>query len=137
MYGTRKEMTRALNEMFTADEPLALLVWTTESVVAMAESHGITETEACDVLALVGDLPMSEHQRNGVSYQTIMEALTLIRVEKRPVNVPADLLARLIEFAGMALDVERGIAQDDQAPLPHEVVQGLDTLTKVKNLLDA
>ncbi|RDL15605.1 DUF1380 family protein [Serratia fonticola] len=135
MYGTRIEITRELKRMFSADEPLAVLIWTTESVTSLAQSHGISESEATKVLARIGDIPMQEYQSHGVSFSSVIDVLRLVRNENRVVEVPADVLARLAGFADIALEIESGIAQDDNDPLLPETIQGYEALDKVKALL--
>lgn len=137
MYGTRLEIIRELKRMFSAEEPLAVLVWTTESVMSLAQSHGITESEATKVLARIGDIPMQEYQNQGVSFSSVINVLRLVRNEDRVVEVPADVLERLTVFAGMALEIESGIAQDDKIELLPELVQGFEDLDRVKALLAA
>lgn len=137
MYGTRKEITHELKRMFAADEPIALLVWTTESVKSLARSHGITESEATKVLAEIGQMPMHEYQSKGVSFSSVIDALRIVRNAKRSVTVPADLLARLAVFAEMALETESNIAYDDKTDLSQDLVEGLEDLEKVKALLAA
>lgn len=137
MYGTRLEITRELKRMFSADEPLAVLVWTTESVKFLVQSHGVTESEATKVLTRIGDIPMQEYQNHGVSFSSVIEVLRLVRNENRVVEVPADVLARLAVLADIALEIECGIAQDDSDPLLPEKIQGYEDLDKVKALLAA
>ncbi|QKJ89339.1 hypothetical protein PMPD1_4441 (plasmid) [Paramixta manurensis] len=79
MYGTRKELTRELKRMFAAAEPLAILVWTADSVSALAEASAITEDEAERVLAEIGAITMDDHQAEGVSVATVRDLLAGIR----------------------------------------------------------
>lgn len=137
MYGTRKEITHELKRMFAADEPIALLVWTTESVKSLACSHGITELEATKVLAVIGQTPMNEYQSKGVSFSSVIDALRNVRNARRPVTVPADVLARLAIFAEMALETESNIAYDDKTDLSQDIVEGLEDLKRIEALLAA
>lgn len=137
MYGTRKEITHELKRLFAADEPLALLAWTTESVKAMTQSHGITDIEAGSILVSIGNMLMQEYQQKGVSSSTVFDLLTEVRTEGRRVNVPANILKKLALFAEKALEIERCVAQGDRVSLPESVVQGKAALVKLNALLEA
>ncbi|PVZ84164.1 hypothetical protein C9426_23950 [Serratia sp. S1B] len=134
MYGTQKEICQELNRMFEESELLAIFVWTTESIKEIAYSHVITDEEAERVLGFVGNIPMKKYQ-DGVSFQTIMEALSHVRTEMRPLEVPADLLSRLSMYAERALEIESDCADFDRIPISKEIIQGREDLSKVKKLL--
>ncbi|MEQ9883278.1 DUF1380 family protein [Pectobacterium brasiliense] len=137
MYGTRKQLTRELKQMFAADEPLALLVWTEESVEMIGASHGIRDTEAARVLVALGEIPMRDYQTKGVSPDTLYSLLNSVRAKGRPIGVPADLLTSLLTSAEQWLEMEKNIAQDDQAPLTDVVAQALADVDRVRQLLAA
>ncbi|AZS59297.1 MULTISPECIES: DUF1380 family protein [Pectobacterium] len=137
MYGTRKQLTRELKQMFSADEPLALLVWTEESVKMIGASHGIRGEEAARVLVAIGEIPMREYHDKGVSPDTLYSLLNSIRTEKRPIAVPANLLESVLTSAEQWLAMEKDIAQDDQAPLTDVVTQALADANRVRQLLAA
>lgn len=137
MYGTRKQLTRELKRAFSAGEPLTLLVWTTQSIASLAQSHGITETEAGQVLALLGEIPMREYQQKGVSFDTTIRLLGAIRSKRRPIAVPCDVLAQLVSIAERTVETEKNIAQDDGDPLPEHVITGLKAIRQVQALLAA
>lgn len=135
MYGTRKEITHELKRLFAADVPLAVFVWTTESVKVLAQSHGITDTEADAVLVRLGNQPVHEYQQNGVSWDTVLDELTAARAERRPVQIPADRLARLVRLAEQAVEIQEGIAQDDREPLSGDVIRGKVDIAHVRAVL--
>lgn len=137
MYGTRKEVTHELKRVFEAGEPLALLVWTTESVKAMAQSHGMTDSEAESVLAHIGTLPMQEYQQKGVSSNTVLACLSEIRAQNRTVVVPADVLSRVVLIAEQALELEKWTAKNDRTPIPNFVYCGFDDVAQIRNVLNA
>lgn len=112
MYGSREELCVQLENMFTFDEPLALLVWTEESVKAQLRAHGVTEKEAGEVLISIGKFKMHDHQSAGVSFDTVVNLLRCIRAGRRPVKVPADVLMRLSESAERALKTIREMETD-------------------------
>ncbi|MBN3263006.1 DUF1380 family protein [Pectobacterium brasiliense] len=137
MYGTRKQLTHELKKRFAADEPLALLVWTAESVSALGESHGISETESNRILAAIGEIPMSDYQTKGVSLDTVYALLDSVRAKKRPIGVPADLLTSLLTSAEQWVEMEKHIAQDDNEPLTDVVTLALADVDRVRQLLAA
>lgn len=137
MYGTRKQLTGELKQMFAADEPLALLVWTEESVKMLGASRGICDAEAARILVAIGEIAMSDYQTNGVSLDTVRRLLNSIRTEKRPIAVPANLLESLLTSAEQWLEMEKHIAQDEQAPLTDVVTQALADVNRVRQLLAA
>ncbi|QMD64614.1 DUF1380 family protein [Citrobacter sp. RHB35-C17] len=102
MYGTRKELNKKLKRMFGNDERFALLVWTKQDVQAQMEN--MTEREADAILQEIGRTGTGEHTEEGVSYRTVQALYAGLRVDVPTVSVPADLLARLTDVAGLALD---------------------------------
>lgn len=102
MYGTRKELNKKLKRMFGNDEHVALLVWTKQDVMAQVEN--MTESEAAAILQEIGSV--AGHTEEGVSFRTVQEMYAGLRADIPTVIVPADLLARLTDVAGLALDAE-------------------------------
>lgn len=102
MYGTRKELNKKLKRMFGNDEHFALLVWTKQDVMAQVEN--MTESEASAILQEIGSV--AGHTEEGISFRTVREMYAGLRAEIPTVIVPADLLARLTDVAGLALDTE-------------------------------
>lgn len=102
MYGTRKELNKKLKRMFDNDEHFALLVWTKQDVMARMEN--MTESEASAILQEIGSV--AGHTEEGISYRTVQDLYAGLRAEIPTVIVPADLLARLTDVAGLALDAE-------------------------------
>ncbi|EBP5751061.1 DUF1380 domain-containing protein, partial [Salmonella enterica] len=84
------------------DEHFALLVWTKQDVMAQVEN--MTESEAGAILQEIGSV--AGHTEEGISYRTVQEMYAGLRAEIPTVIVPADLLARLTDVAGLALDTE-------------------------------
>ncbi|EML9831803.1 DUF1380 family protein [Citrobacter freundii] len=102
MYGTRKELNKKLKRMFGNDEHVALLVWTKQDVMAQVEN--MTESEAAAILQEIGSV--TGHTEEGISFRTVQEMYAGLRADIPTVIVPADLLARLTDVAGLALDAE-------------------------------
>ncbi|EDV2691992.1 DUF1380 family protein [Salmonella enterica subsp. enterica serovar Eastbourne] len=103
MYGTRKELNKKLKRVFGNDERFALLVWTKQDVMSLAK--GMTEVEADAILREIGKTGFGDHAEAGISYRTVQELYAGLR-EMPSVSVPADLLARITDIAGRALDTE-------------------------------
>ncbi len=104
MYGTRKELNSKLKRMFGNDERFALLVWTKQDVMALAQ--GMTEVEADAILREIGRKGTGEHTGDGISDSTVQALYAGLQTEIPTVSVPADLLARVTDIAGRALDTE-------------------------------
>lgn len=104
MYGTRKELNKKLKRMFGNDERFALLVWTKQDVQAQMEN--MTEREADTILQDIGRAGTGDHTEEGVSYRTVQALYAGLRADVPTVSVPADLLVRLTDVAGLALDAE-------------------------------
>ncbi|WP_370605744.1 DUF1380 family protein [Citrobacter braakii] len=102
MYGTRKELNKKLKRMFGNNDHFALLVWTKQDVMAQVEN--MTESEASAILQEIGSL--AGHTEEGISFRTVREMYAGLRADIPTVIVPADLLARLTDVAGLALDAE-------------------------------
>lgn len=104
MYGTRKELNSKLKRMFGNDERFALLVWTKQDVMSLTQA--MTEVEADAILREIGRKGMGEHTGDGISDSTVQALYAGLRTEIPTVSVPADLLARVTNIAGRALDTE-------------------------------
>ena len=102
MYGTRKELNKKLKRMFGNNDHFALLVWTKQDVMAQVEN--MTESEAAAILQEIGSV--TGHTEEGISFRTVQEMYAGLRADIPTVIVPADLLARLTDVAGLALDAE-------------------------------
>lgn len=137
MYGSREELCVQLENMFTFDEPLALLVWTVESVKAQLRAHGVTEEEAGEVLNSIGNFEMHDHQSSGVSFDTVVNLLRRSRAARRPVKVPADVLMRLSESAERALKTIREMETDCELPASDYVDGAFADVALLRELLAA
>lgn len=102
MYGTRKELNKKLKRMFGNNAHFALLVWTKQDVMAQVEN--MTESEAAAILQEIGSV--ADHTEEGISFRTVQEMYAGLRADIPTVIVPTDLLARLTDVAGQALDTE-------------------------------
>ncbi|MGK7451622.1 DUF1380 family protein, partial [Salmonella enterica] len=76
--------------------------WTKQDVMAQVEN--MTESEAGAILQEIGSV--TGHTEEGISFRTVREMYAGLRADIPTVIVPADLLARLTDVAGLALDAE-------------------------------
>ncbi|KAE9856490.1 DUF1380 domain-containing protein, partial [Escherichia coli] len=77
MYGTREELCVQLENMFTFDEPLTLLVWTEEGIsVACRENQ--PEPDVAEIRAVmkdIGAMTMADYRRDGVTNSDVSDLL--------------------------------------------------------------
>ncbi|EAB5610244.1 DUF1380 domain-containing protein [Salmonella enterica subsp. enterica serovar Enteritidis] len=104
MYGTRQELNKKLKRVFGNDERFALLVWTKQDVMSLTQA--MTEVEADAILREIGRKGMGEHTGDGISDSTVQALYAGLWTEIPTVSVPTDLLARITDIAGRALDTE-------------------------------
>lgn len=71
----------------------------------MSRVSRVTEVEADAILREIGKTGFGDHAEAGISYRTVQELYAGLR-EMPSVSVPADLLARITDIAGRALDTE-------------------------------
>lgn len=88
MFGIREELCVQLENMFTFDDPLSLLVW--------------------PLMKTIGDMPMAEYRREGLTCDRVCELLMQQREgENRQVSVTATLLFRVLK--GHTSDLENRV----------------------------
>lgn len=75
MYGTRKEINDKLKRAFTNDEPLAVLVWSRETVTDVFDEE-LTDAEVGHLMSRIGAVAFYGHAADGVSRHTLSEWLT-------------------------------------------------------------
>nr|WP_318652192.1 hypothetical protein [Enterobacter ludwigii] len=75
MYGTREELCVQLENMFTFDEPLVLLVWTEEGIsVACREAQPEPDgTEIRNLMKAIGEMKMTQYRQEGVNNLTVSD----------------------------------------------------------------
>lgn len=94
MYGTRQHVCAQLEEGFSADTPLALLIWTADDMAAFAEGWDLSlnDEEVKAVLAKIGAI--DDHHLNGVGADLAGNLLNDVKDEMQQVTLPASLLIR-------------------------------------------
>lgn len=99
MYGTREELCNRLETMFTADEPLVLLIWPEEAFcVACSELELKPEpAEIQGLMEVTGNTDMAVYRGEGVTNSGICDLLERHREAlAQEVSVPVVLLRRVL-----------------------------------------
>ncbi|MEZ6878307.1 DUF1380 family protein [Enterobacter sp. KBR-315C3_2022] len=128
MYGTREELCNRLETMFTADEPLVLLVWTEEAFcVACRELELKPEpAEIQGLMEATGNTDMAVYRREGVTNSGICDLLERHReAVALEVSVPAVLLRRVLRRQEGDLENLIGQAWEAGRPTPECLKQAL------------
>ncbi|WP_170914798.1 DUF1380 family protein [Salmonella enterica] len=141
MYGRRIELCQALENMFSPEEPLALLVWTEDSieeVCAFNKEHPVTEEEIRGVLVRIGRTPMNEYQKKGISAASVSDLLACQRADAdRRVEVPVRTLTALVDWAERELTTRESEAWEAGAVTPESISQCSEGIRLLKQLIDA
>lgn len=140
MYGTREELCVQLENMFTFDEPLVLLVWTEEGIkVACREAQPKPdEAEIRVVMKALGEIKMTQYCQEGVTNLTISDLLTRQReMANRLVSVPAVLLSRVLRDYECELEHRAGMAWEAGRPEPDSVKEARNDVYALKDALAA
>lgn len=140
MYGTREELCVQLENMFTFDEPLTLLVWTEEGIsVACRENQpepDVAEIRA--VMKAIGAMTMADYRREGVTNSDVSELLARQReAANRLVSVPASLLSRVVRGYERELEQRTGQAWEAGRPEPESVQAARKDVYALKDALAA
>jgi len=140
MYGTREELCVKLENMFAVNEPLTLLVWTTDAVLAACRKHNQfpAEEEARRIMKAIGDTHMAVYQIKGVTQASVNDMLTQHREEaNRQVSVPAALLTRVLQDYECELEHRAGQAWEAGRPEPQAVQEARNDVYRLKEALAA
>lgn len=118
MYGTREELCVQLENMFTFDEPLVLLVWTEEGVsLACREAQPEPDgAEIREVMKALGEMKMTQY---------------------RQVSVPAVLLSRVLRNYECELENRIGMDWEAGRQEPESVRNELDNVRALQEALAA
>ncbi|WP_336663432.1 MULTISPECIES: DUF1380 family protein [Enterobacter cloacae complex] len=140
MYGIREELCVQLENMFTADEPLVLLVWTEEGIsVACREARPEPDgAEIREVMKALGEMKMTQYRQEGVNHQTISDLLTRQReAANHQVSVPAVLLSRVLRNYECELENRIGMAWEAGRQEPETVRNELKDVHALQEALAA
>ncbi|EBZ6267896.1 DUF1380 domain-containing protein [Salmonella enterica subsp. enterica serovar Oranienburg] len=137
MYGTREIVCRLLSELYPAETPLNLIVWSPADIEALAGGmeYAVSEQDIKDVLARLDAIPEEERLESGVSAGAVMVLIEQVKEAAPAVMVPADLLETLLMTAEQALWSREWAARDDNHPVPESVTRRLADTAKVRALL--
>ncbi|HIB1519395.1 TPA: DUF1380 family protein [Salmonella enterica subsp. enterica serovar Muenchen] len=137
MYGTREIVCRLLSELYPAETPLNLIVWSPADIEALAEGmeYAVSEQDIKDVLARLDAIPEEERLESGVSASAVMDLIGQVKEATPAVMVPADLLETLLTTAEQALWHREWTARDGNHPVPESVTRRLADTAKVRALL--
>lgn len=136
MFGTREELCVQLENMFTFDEPLILLVWTEMGVSVACRESGQhpDEKEVWSLMKTIGDMPMAKYRREGITCDRVCELLMQQREEEnRQVSVTATLLSRVLKRYASDLENRVGHAWEAGRQEPESL---RDALRDVHSLQD-
>ncbi|EHJ8970294.1 DUF1380 domain-containing protein [Salmonella enterica] len=137
MYGTREIVCRLLSELYPAETPLNLIVWSPADIEALADGmeYAVSEQDIKDVLARLDAIPEEERLESGVSASAVMDLIGQVKEATPAVMVPADLLETLLTTAEQALWHREWTALDGNHPVPESVTRRLADTAKVRALL--
>ena len=135
MYGTRQDICAQLEEGFSADMPLALLIWTADDMAAFGEGWDLSlnDEEGKAVLAKIGAI--DDHHLNGVSADVAGNLLNDVKEELHQVTLPASLLARVVTLAEQAIWPQEWQLRDENREIPEGMRHKLNDLLQIRKLL--
>jgi hypothetical protein len=87
MYGTVSEVCNQLDREFSPDEPIAILIWTTQDILEFGHGWGSTERDVSHVLRKIGSMSSSERREYQVGERFIEDTLEAHRDRKIEVHV--------------------------------------------------
>ncbi|MEZ6878850.1 DUF1380 family protein [Enterobacter sp. KBR-315C3_2022] len=128
MYGTREEICTRLETMFTADEPLVLLIWTEEAFCVACSELDLKPRpdEIQGLMEAIGNTDMAVYRREGVTNSGICDLLERHReAVALEVSVPAVLLRRVLRRQEGDLENLIGQAWEAGRPTPECLKQAL------------
>ncbi|MCZ3384892.1 DUF1380 family protein [Kosakonia sp. SOY2] len=135
LYGTRKELNKKLKRAFGDTEKFALLVWSRETIIGVAED--MTELEADRILEEIGGAGSGDHAEEGISFGTVLELLAGLRAAPAMVSVPAALLELVSGWAERCLNEQDALAWKAGGDTPETVTRGHAALTALKQFTKA
>ena len=137
MYGTRQHICAQLEEGFSADTPLALLIWSADDMAAFAEGWDLSlnAEEVQAVLAKIGAI--DDHHLNGVGADVAGNLLNDVKEELHQVTLPASLLARVVTLAEQAIWPQEWQLRDENREIPEGTQHKLNDLLKIRKLLQS
>ncbi|ELK1709035.1 DUF1380 domain-containing protein [Salmonella enterica] len=137
MYGTCETHCRLLGELYPAETPLNLIVWSPADIEALADGmeYAVSEQETRAVLMHLDTIPEEQRLESGVSASAVMALIEQVKEGASGVVVPVELLETLLITAEQALWHREWTARDENHPVPESVTRRLADAAKVRALL--
>ncbi|EAB8479998.1 DUF1380 domain-containing protein, partial [Salmonella enterica subsp. enterica] len=81
MYGTREIVCRLLSELYPAETPMNLIVWTPEDIEALADGMecAVSDQDVKTVLARMDAIPEEQRLESGVSASAVMDLIGQVK----------------------------------------------------------
>lgn len=132
MFGTAKEISAELFREYHYDEPLAVLIWDTQSLWYALAKYNPTNLDVLAILESIGCMAIDDYQRSGVG-QSDIEAMMVSIQEARDatpcVTVDAQALETVVSLAALAIDADDPLSKDG------EFIDDMAAIEKVRTAL--
>ncbi|EBD9258309.1 DUF1380 domain-containing protein [Salmonella enterica] len=137
MYGTCETLCRLLGELYPAETPLNLIIWSPADIEALADGmeYAVSEQETRAVLMHLDTIPEEQRLESGMSASAVMALIEQVKEATSGVVVPVELLENLLITAEQALWLREWAARDENHPVPESVTRHLADAAKVRALL--
>jgi len=137
MYGTCETLCRLLGELYPAETPLNLIIWSPADIEALADGmeYAVSEQDIRAVLARMDAIPEEQRLESGVSAGAVMDLIEQVKEAASGVVVPVELLETLLITAEQALWHREWTARDENHPVPESITRRLADAAKVRALL--
>ncbi|ELN3219014.1 DUF1380 domain-containing protein [Salmonella enterica] len=137
MYGTCETLCRLLGELYPAETPLNLIIWSPADIEALADGmeYAVSEQETRAVLMHLDAIPEEQRLESGVSASAVMDLIEQVKQAVPAVMVPEELLETLLITAEQALWHREWAARDENHPVPESVTRRLADAAEVRALL--
>lgn len=136
MYGTRQHICAQLEEGFSADTPLALLIWTADDMAAFAEGWDLTQRRGSESGVSQNRCDRrSPFKRCGADLAGNL--LNDVKDEMQQVTLPASLLTRVVTLAEQALWPKEWQSRDENREIPEGMQHKLNDLIQIRKLLQS
>ncbi|EMH4931894.1 DUF1380 family protein [Serratia marcescens] len=128
MFGTAKEISAELFREYHYDEPLAVLIWDTQSLWYALAKYNPTNLDVLAILESIGCMAIDDYQRSGIG-QSDMVSIQEARDATPCVSVDAQALETVVSLAALAIDA------DDPLSKEGEFIDDMAAIEKVRTAL--
>lgn len=138
MIGVRENVCQMLEDNYSPDATLAVLVWTDAGIKELANSRNdpATDEDVRAVMERIGQVQDEGYQLSGVAAELAAGQLAEVKLENESVTMPAVLLSRLVVAAEQALWPEEWAARDAGLPVPAGIKKKLAVVAQARELLN-